>query len=152
MDISLYVSVNILDVNSFSDSAQVVADGSPVVTDVNLEFNSNLQNFKLDLTRAVHITDQIRDSLLQVMRLFSSFAESNRLEEIELVVADQGDRPVDWSPWQGVDRLLAGPKFKCLQKVDIDTWSFQRDKSREIMMDLVRWSPLLGERGILVIH
>jgi hypothetical protein len=135
-------------VNLFSDFAQDTI-GNPAAN-VNFEFNSNLIYFKLDFTCAIH---RIRNFLQQLILFFSSFKESNRLEEIELIVPDYSDhRPVDWSPWQGVDHLLAGPKFKCLQKVDIDTWSLQRWESREIMRNLVRWSPLLGERGILVIH
>jgi len=136
-------------VNLCSDFAQGATESSAV--DVNVEFNSNLKYLRL--TRAIEDIDGIGDSLLQLIRFFSSFAESNRLEEIELLVNnihyDHG--PVDWSLWHGIDQLLAGARFKCLQKIDIDTWRIGH-KPPELMGDLVRWSPLLGESGILAVN
>lgn len=66
------------------------------------------------------------------------------------------DELADWSPWQDVDLLLAEPCFECLQKVDIHTKStLGDDDSPAISREIIRWSPILGERDILdqlVVH
>jgi hypothetical protein len=109
--------------NPFSDFAQVTESS---VIDVNAEFNSNLKHLCL---RGVlqYSTDGIGVSLLGLIRFFSSFAESSRLEKIELELEVANalfiNGSLDWSLWKGVDQLLAGPRFKCLQEVDIYTTS-----------------------------
>jgi hypothetical protein len=54
----------------------------------------------------------------------SDVGESCRLEEIKVDLEISGrDGPIDWSPLEGVDRILAGTNFKSLGKVYIELFN-----------------------------
>lgn len=129
-----------------------------MVVDFELEFNSNLKYLHLTSIVLQYIHG-ITESLLQLIRFLSNFRESNLIEEIELELGNisyneriYNKGTVDWSTWAGVDCLLAGPSFKYLRKITIDTYSFGWEDSRRTRGEVVRWSPLLRERGILVVE
>jgi hypothetical protein len=113
--------------------------------------------------KSVHLTDipvgtkpGIDDmpELKWLMHFLSDVGESSQVEEIQLDV-DVSDEKVDWSPWEGVDHILAGTNFKSLQMVDFDLlgWqvgSFDPEWFRMSGIGLAARLPLLQAGGVLV--
>jgi hypothetical protein len=63
--------------------------------------------------------------VLELLKHFlSDVGESCRLEGIKLDLENSDhDGPIDWSPLEGVDRILAGTNFKSLGKVHVELFN-----------------------------
>ena len=90
-----------------------------------------------------------------LMHFLSNIRESNRVEEIKLDV-HICNNTVGWSPWKGVDRILAGTSFQSLRKVDVEISNLRMGLSdpnwfRMSCRGLAASLPLLQARGILVL-
>jgi|SRR5882762_8197381 len=93
--------------------------------------------------------------VLELLKHFlSDVGESCRLEEIKLDLEISGrDGPIDWSPLEGVDRILAGTDFKSLGKVYIELFNSRSSGSdwySEMCENVARRFPLLRTGGVSV--
>jgi hypothetical protein len=96
------------------------------------------------------------DGVLELLKHFlSDVGEScQQLEGIKLDLEISGrDGPIDWSPLEGVDRILAGTDFKSLGKVYIELFNSRSSGSdwySEMCENVARRFPLLRTGGVSV--
>jgi hypothetical protein len=127
-------------------------DADPVAS-INIGRNPNVKSLHiLDF----HIPSPVTGGSYQdMLRLFSDIGESCRLEELKLDVSISmcNEEPIDGSPWERLDRILAGTNFKFLRKLDIIVFPsglHSSDWLDGICASVVRWLPLLRAGGVSV--
>ena len=93
--------------------------------------------------------------VLELLKHFlSNIGESCQLEgiKLDLEISDR-DGPIDWSPLEGVDHILAGMNFKSMGKVYIELFnsgSSDPEWYPETCENVARRFPLLRAGGVLV--
>lgn len=133
-------------------------DANPVV-DINIGHNPNVKSLHiLDIHVPSPVTEgsyQDMEKFRLLLRLFSDIGESCRLEELKLNVSISmcDEEPTDGSPWERLDRILAGTNFKFLRKLDIEVFPggwYDSPWLDGICANVVRWLPLLRAGGVSV--
>ena len=131
----------------------VKGDDDPVVN-INIGHNPNVKSLHIIDIQVPSPTEgshQDMEEFRLLLHLLSDIGESCRLEELKL---DMGislcdEEPIDGSPWERLDRILAGINFKFLRKLDIEVFPFGSypDCLDGICANVVRRFPLLRAGG-----
>jgi hypothetical protein len=120
--------------------------------DIKLEYNSNLNFLYLTNIEEFCAEDSGR-GMAWLLRFFSSFDTSNKLELIQLQLSDNGKfrEACLAADWGQLDCILAG-KFQKLQWLGLQLVPGTRDPEvcSEISQYMLDAHPLLVERGVEV--
>jgi len=130
---------------------------TPGQVGINVRRNSNIKSLHI-ANIWVHspftVSPEDGDVLELLKHFLSDVGESCRLEGINLELwISVCDEPVDLSPLEGVDSILAGTNFKSLGKVYIELFnsgSSDSDWYPEMCENVARSFPLLRAGGVSV--
>jgi hypothetical protein len=127
-------------------------DDPPV--SINVGRNPNIKSLHIANIRVWSpFTERSPEEVLELLKHFlSDIGESCRLEGIKLdLQISVRDGPIDWSPLEGIDRILAG--MKSLGKVYIELFNSGLSSPNwypEMRENVARRFPLLRAGGVLV--
>jgi hypothetical protein len=132
-------------------------DDNPLVG-INIGRNPNIKSLHIANIRMQSPFTERRPEDEEVLELLKHFLSDVgglcRLEKIKLDLKISGRHgPIDWSPLDGVDRILAGTDFKSLGTVYIELFSFgsfKYDWYPEACENVARRFPLLRAGGVSV--
>jgi hypothetical protein len=119
------------------------------VISINFERNPHIKSVHLT---HIHVGAMSGGEIADSKWLVDFLSNVGESKEIKLDV-DILDNTVDWSPWEGVDRILTGTNFPSLRRVDVELLLriglFDPNWFRACCRDLAASLPLLQARGTL---
>ena len=124
--IRIYLNMNPLLTSADVMHLTVGPDDNPPVG-INVRRNPNIKSLHIANIQVQSPFTERRpeDEVFELLKHFlSDVGESCQLEGIKLNLEISGrDEPIDWSPLEGVDRILVGMNFKSLGKVYIERFN-----------------------------